>query len=305
MSNDTLASGLPATPEAIMAHFEITDADLKLIADFGAGIEARMPNFVDTFYVWLEQQTYYRDFFPTERTRERAHSRQIDYWKDFFKGVVDHEYIERRRYVGRVHAQIELPLDSYMAGITRFLSVFMQFHAETGSGSADGLVHAVCKMINMDQMITADMYSQISAEKLVDQSAALIEMSTPVTAIWDGVLLLPLVGIIDSQRAMDITGKVLEEIQRTQATSFILDISGVAVIDTAVANYLIKITKGTQLMGCETIISGISPAIAQTIVGLGIDVGDVRTTGNLRDALRLAFAKAGFEVAQLLERDRP
>ena len=68
-------------------------------------------------------------------------------------------------------------------------------------------------------------------------------------------------------------------------------------IDTAVANYLIKITKATRLMGCESLISGLSPAIAQTIVGLGIDVGTVQTTGNLRDALKLAFVSVGLTVS--------
>ncbi len=146
-------------------------------------------------------------------------------------------------------------------------------------------------------MITADTYSQLTNEKMLDQSKSLIEMSTPVTSIWDGILMLPLVGIIDSKRALDITARVLEEIANSQATCFILDISGVAVIDTAVANYLIKITKATSLMGCESLISGLSPAIAQTIVELGIDVGKVQTTGNLRDALRLAFNNVGISVS--------
>ena len=101
----------------------------------------------------------------------------------------------------------------------------------------------------------------------------------------------------DSGRALDITTRVLEEIARSQARCFILDISGVAVIDTAVANYLIMITKATRLMGCEAMISGLSPSIAQTIANLGIDVGDVQTTGNLRDALRSAFVKTGLTVS--------
>ncbi len=89
-------------------------------------------------------------------------------------------------------------------------------------------------------------------------------------------------------------GKVAE----TQARVAILDISGVGVVDTAVANHLIKITKATRLMGCETTISGISPAIAQTVVELGIDVGDVHTTATLRDALAYAFRTAGMDIRQ-------
>ena len=117
-----------------------------------------------------------------------------------------------------------------------------------------------------------------------------MEMSTPVTQIWEGILLLPLVGLIDSKRAQDIMNASLAKIAETQARSFILDISGVGVVDTAVANHLIKVTQATRLMGCECAISGVSPAIAQTIVELGIDVGEVKTTANMRDALSIAFS---------------
>jgi len=105
--------------------------------------------------------------------------------------------------------------------------------------------------------------------------------------------MLPVVGIIDSRRAQDIMAAMLAKIAETRSRVIILDISGVAVVDTAVANHLIKITKATRLMGCECTISGVSPAIAQTIVELGIDVGDVKTTATLQDSLVDAFKRTG------------
>ncbi|MHC4924837.1 MAG: STAS domain-containing protein, partial [Planctomycetota bacterium] len=115
----------------------------------------------------------------------------------------------------------------------------------------------------------------------------------PVTQIWESLLFLPIVGIIDSKRSRDIMNATLSKIAETQARVFILDISGVGVVDTAVANHLIKITRATKLMGCETTISGVSPAIAQTIVDLGIDVGEVKTTATMRDALADAVQAIG------------
>jgi rsbT co-antagonist protein RsbR len=94
---------------------------------------------------------------------------------------------------------------------------------------------------------------------------------------------------------MDTT---LKKISDTHARIFILDISGVGVVDTAVANHLIKITKATRLMGCESTISGVSPAIAQTIVELGIDVGTVKTTVTMKDALGDAFATLGTRITE-------
>jgi rsbT co-antagonist protein RsbR len=109
--------------------------------------------------------------------------------------------------------------------------------------------------------------------------------------------MLPVVGIIDSRRAQDVMTAMLSRIAETRSTVIILDISGVAVVDTAVANHLIKITKATSLMGCECIISGVSPAIAQTIVELGIDVGNVKTTATLQDALTQAFRQTGIVLS--------
>ena len=128
------------------------------------------------------------------------------------------------------------------------------------------------------------------------RNLALLAMSTPVTKIWDGILMLPIVGIVDSNRTRDLMQAMLTEIAARQAKVIILDISGVAMIDTAVANHLIKITKATRLMGCECTISGISAPIAQTMVELGIDVGTVMTTATLMDAIKEAFRRMGMEV---------
>jgi len=138
---------------------------------------------------------------------------------------------------------------------------------------------------------------------------AVQEMSTPVTPIWEGILLLPLVGVLDSMRTSDIMNKSLTMISEMRAKVFVLDISGVATVDTAVANQLIKITKATRLMGCEAIVSGLSPAIARTIVELGVNVGEIRTTATLRDAFETALHMVGEliggrkEPAALLARD--
>jgi methyl-accepting chemotaxis protein len=125
------------------------------------------------------------------------------------------------------------------------------------------------------------------------RSLAMLEMSTPVTKIWDGVLFAPIVGIVDSKRSVDIMNKALSSISDTRASTLLLDIGGVAVVDTAVANHLIKIAKAAVLMGCKTIISGISPAIAQTIAELGIDLGAIQTTSTIESALRESINRPG------------
>ena len=130
-------------------------------------------------------------------------------------------------------------------------------------------------------------------DEVQKRSLAMLEMSTPVTKIWDGVLFAPIVGIVDSKRSVDIMNKALSSIADTRASTLLLDIGGVAVVDTAVANHLIKIAKAAVLMGCKTIISGISPAIAQTIAELGIELGAIQTTSTIESALRDSINRPG------------
>jgi rsbT co-antagonist protein RsbR len=122
------------------------------------------------------------------------------------------------------------------------------------------------------------------------------EILTPVNILWDNILMVSIFGILESKRTQDLMESMLTKVSETGYKTIILDILGVITVDSAVANHLIKITKGTKLMGCVCIVSGISPAIAQTLVNLGIDLGNVITTSTLRDALEIAFDNSGLEV---------
>ncbi|MCB2187714.1 MAG: PAS domain-containing protein [Deltaproteobacteria bacterium] len=133
-------------------------------------------------------------------------------------------------------------------------------------------------------------------EKLQEQSRTILEISTPAIKLWDRIIVLPVVGVIDSVRAMQMMEAILNKIMQTSSRVIILDIQGVLAVDTAVANHLIKITRATKLMGCRCIISGISPAVSQTLVQLGIDLGDVVTNSTLQDALADAFNMLNLEV---------
>jgi rsbT co-antagonist protein RsbR len=135
-------------------------------------------------------------------------------------------------------------------------------------------------------------------EMLREQSRTIREISTPAIKLWDGIVMLPVVGVVDSARAQQMMDTILAMIAETSSRVSILDIQGVASVDTAVANHLIKITKVTKLMGCECIISGISPAVAQTLVQLGVDLGSVATNASLVDALKSAFTLLEIEIQE-------
>ena len=121
---------------------------------------------------------------------------------------------------------------------------------------------------------------------------------TPVNVIWEGILLIPISGTIDSKRAQEIMETILNKIIETKSKSIIMDVLGVVTVDSAVANHLIKITKATKLLGTRCIVSGIVPEIAQIMVALGVDLGEVDTRADIADALELAFEVAGLEVVK-------
>jgi len=280
-----------STAEDARRLFSVTDADLAAIKLLGESVAPQMDTFVKEFYVWLKTLAEYEVFFPDQMMVDHVKTLQQEYWQDVFNGHIDQSYIDRRQMVGEVHARIGLPLGIYFAAMNHAINLFSGILRDPNMEADDyaaGLI-ALQKIATMDTALVVDTYARINNEAAMTQSKAIMEMSTPVTQIWEGILLLPLVGLIDSKRAQDIMDASLDKIAETQARIFILDISGVGVVDTAVANYLIKVTKATRLMGCLSTISGVSPAIAQTITELGIDVGNVRTTANMRDALSLAL----------------
>src|SRR5262245_8200729 len=301
MSSRRANSHDATTPDQLLKLYQITADDLESIRAYGKLVTPRVNECVDGFYEWLRTQPEFFEYFSDPQKLAQVHKLQLEYWKEFLKAKVDADYIERRRVVGEVHARIGLPLPTYFAAMNLSLKLLTEtmYDGSLSHMEYAKTVRAVTKLIHLDTAIVVETFSKQTNQVIAEQSQTLLEMSTPVTAIWDGILMLPVVGIIDSKRAQDIMNAMLSMIKEAKAKVFILDISGVAVVDTAVANHLIKITKATKLMGCECTISGVSPAIAQTVVELGIDVGNVSTTANLRDALTYAFRKTGVEIRKL------
>ncbi|TCD16143.1 STAS domain-containing protein [Oricola cellulosilytica] len=139
----------------------------------------------------------------------------------------------------------------------------------------------------------------IEREQVIErQRDEMLELSTPVVELWERVLTIPLIGTLDSVRAQEVMENLLEAIVRHRAEVAIVDITGVQTVDTQVAQHLLRTAAAVRLMGAECIISGVSPKIAQTIVQLGVDVGDVTTRSSIRTALVHAFETVGYTITR-------
>lgn len=145
-------------------------------------------------------------------------------------------------------------------------------------------------------LFTMEVFQNSRESVILRQQEEMLELSTPVVKLWDGVLALPIIGTLDSSRTQTIMENLLEKIVETGSELAIIDITGVPTVDTLTAQHLLKTVTAARLMGAECIISGIRPQIAQTIVHLGVELGDITTKASLADAFRIAMQRTGHVV---------
>ncbi|HEY4440049.1 MAG TPA: STAS domain-containing protein [Candidatus Elarobacter sp.] len=173
-------------------------------------------------------------------------------------------------------------------------------HIGTDAAIAD--LPAFSRFIDGLGLHTFETFAASRESVILNQTEQLLELSTPVVKLWDGILAVPLVGTLDSARTQVVMEALLETLVATNSAHAIIDITGVPAVDTQVAQHLLKTIFAARLMGAQCIISGVRPQIAQTIVSLGIDFGDIATKATVADALRVAFNSAGLEVRKTTEK---
>lgn len=157
-------------------------------------------------------------------------------------------------------------------------------------------VWAATRLIDSLGLHTVKTFQLIREAIIRRQQEEMLELSTPVVKLWEGILALPMIGTLDSARAQVVMESLLNRIVETGSQIAILDITGVPTVDTLVAQHLLKTVTALRLMGAECIISGVRPQIAQTIVHLGVDLQGVTTKSSLADALALALKRTGYTV---------
>src|SRR5205085_2674502 len=166
------------------------------------------------------------------------------------------------------------------------------------AGALSAETWAATELLDKLALFTTETYIRTREELISRQQQDMLELSTPVVKLWEGVLALPMIGTLDSARTQVVMESLLQRIVDTGSELAIIDITGVPTVDTLVAQHLLKTVTAIRLMGAECIISGVRPQIAQTIVHLGVDLQGVTTKATLADALALAMEQQGFTVTR-------
>ncbi|HHO53259.1 MAG TPA: STAS domain-containing protein [Deltaproteobacteria bacterium] len=287
----------PVTPDAHtlalrLRFFRIDPGVLARLAALRPFAERTMSDIIDRFYEHLLSQPETRDYLDDPALVERLKRKQAAYFLGMFRGEIDLAYVQGRMKVGAVHAKLAVATQWYVGACTHYLQLIHEhLHRERASDEERrASFEAIERIMHFDVSLAIDAYIARHHESRLRHQEAIRELSTPVIRVHDRVLLLPLVGTIDSARAQRVMESVLVRIGEEHARVLLLDIAGVTVVDTQVADYLLKTTSAVRLLGAKTILTGISPQVARTVVELGVDLTSLYTRNTLSDGLDLALS---------------
>lgn len=300
-SSAALALGFnESTLRSRLAFFRIEPDDLDRLTRLRPFAAAVTDRIVERFYAHLLSQPETREFLSDPELVQRLERKQRAYFLELFEGRVDLAYVDNRLRIGAVHSRLGVHPRWYIGACTHYLELVRTelFARDVPVETSRADLEVVEKVMQFDASLAIDAYIAGHLDAQQRQQAAIRELSTPVIRVYDRVLLLPLVGTIDSHRAQQVMESALERIGEEQAKVLLLDIAGVVVVDTQVADYLLKTTAAVRLLGAQTIITGISPQVARTIVELGVDLSALHTRNKLSDGLELALATVGRQITR-------
>lgn len=282
-----------------LSAFEITEEDLQRLASLRPLAERHMDGIVEEFYELLLNHEEMRVHFPDEATVRHVKRMQREYFLGLFGGVVDLQYVEDRLRAGATHERIGVPPKLYLAAYSRYLRLILDrvMRDIVDVRQACQAYASIEKLVHFDMALALDTYLAASIDTITRHQAAIRELSTPVIRVYERILLMPIIGTVDSQRAQQIMETVLVRVVEEQARVLILDIAGVSLVDSQVADHLLETTAAVRLLGAQTILTGISAQVARTIVRLGVEISSMYTCSRLADGIELALRIVGKRIA--------
>ena len=280
------------------AFFELTDEDLSRLAALRPFAEKVIDAIVEDFYKLLLGHRETKKFFFDEATVRRVKKTQRDYFLGLFNGKCDLAYVEDRLRVGTAHQRIGLSTKWYLGAYRKYMQLICDhlFEELRDQDKVRDAFASIQKLVYFDVVLATDTYLAANIDAIERHQAAIRELSTPVIRVHDRILLLPLVGSIDSHRPNQVMDNVLLKVSEAQAKCIIIDIAGVPVVDTKVADNLVKTTAAVRLLGAETILTGITAQVARTIIQLGVDISAMHTLSRLAEGIELALSLVGKSI---------
>ncbi|MCI4664250.1 MAG: protoglobin domain-containing protein [Neomegalonema sp.] len=275
----------------LLSWSAIEDADVERIASIASVSEDFSDAVIQKFYDHILSFEEAADMFASESTLERVKRGQKEYFRQLTAGVYDQKYFAERKRIGQIHETAGIGPALYIGAYAFYLNqVGLELLERVGSPEEAFRLHlSLLKLAHLDMALALQTYVEARETTIEAQQREMSELPTPVLQVKAGLLLVPVVGTLDSHRARSLTIALLESIQSMRARVLVLDITGVSAVDSMVANHLLQTMTAARLMGAHSIITGISPTVAEALVKIGVDATSLNTFGDL---------ERGFEEAE-------
>ena len=284
-----------------------TEADAILLKELAPITAEYADRVMDQLYTQILSYSETKKFFPDDATLERVKHLQKEYFFRLTDGEYGQEYLDNRLYIGHVHQRIGLEPRWYMG----LYSVYMQLTFPhflkpytSKPKKTQQIISAFNKLINLDMELAISTYmtARVRERAMAEQAKEILEISTPVIQVLEGVVISPLIGTLDSRRTQQLMETLLEKVVESKSSVALIDITGVPTIDTQTAQHLIETISSVKLLGAQAILTGVRPAIAQTLVHLGVELSDVVTRPSLESGLTVAMEMLGLEIVKKREK---
>jgi rsbT co-antagonist protein RsbR len=280
---------------------EFRDDDLANLTSINDVAPRYADAVIEDFYKHLLSFEETSVFFRDPQVLERVKRAQQQYFLRLTQGNYDLAYAENRLKIGAIHERIGLPVKAYLgmynyylrAVATRLAEAYRDAPKQAWSGFL-----SLMKLTFLDIGLAIDTYINSRELTIREQQEAIQELPTPVLPFREGMLLVPIIGLIDSQRARALTEQLLSAVRANRAKVVVMDITGVQAVDSKVGNHLVQTVEAARLMGAIVIMAGVSPEIAQTMVTVGIELGRMTTVGDLQSGIERAEELLGYTVTR-------
>ena len=279
----------------------LTQSDVARIATVKELVLRRIEDYAAAFFQHLAQLDEARPLLQNPALLERAKRLKIEHLHGLVSGEYDARYVEQRIELGLVYAAAGLDNRAFLGAflsLIKHMGVDIMQHADRSPIDAFEAFMSLQKVGFFDIGLIVDVLVAQRERIIRQQQEAIRELSTPVLQLRDRLLLLPIIGVIDTYRARLITENLLEAIRINRARMVVMDITGVATIDSRVANHILQTVTAARLMGAKVIVTGISAPVAQSLVSLGIELGGLDTVNDLQGGIEFAERSLGYTVVQ-------
>jgi len=281
------------------AFLQFDAEDAAALAGINGLAEKYAEPVIEAFYRHLLSFEETREFFQDPKRLKRVKNLQRAYFLDLTRGEYAQAYIEDRLKTGAIHERIGLPVKSYLGMYNFYLRAVADHLFAAYQDTPERALkayQALLKLVFLGIGLSIDTYVQRREQLIRAQQDAIRELPTPVLQVRERLLVLPVIGALEPQRARQLTEQLLDSIRATRAKVAIMDITGVPLVDSKVAHHLLQTVSAARLMGAAVIMTGLSPQIAQALVAIGVDLSEVRTTVDLQSGLEEAEALLGYRL---------